>query len=316
MVMKTLRTPVMVWIIWSVVAVCAFALPKSGLPVNSAALVDSPDGIGDILDNSNIVWVESKVVQGRDSVGIYLENNVDLGTVVIPLVIRQLETYPVTLEGEYVAGARLDGHLTFIRYLRYYDHEDGICKESQTGGFGTVSGGGTVSSVVVPSPSSPDALAFVRTQGFSLWLPAGSDGVPPDGVPSLRIKFTCPSDVVSGQRFLIDTTCTNPSGHLLFTMTAGLWTPLPVDFIAGTVTCEPCHCTFQGDLDGDGFVTALDLSHNVDVLFRSGINIQDTDCPIPRADFDGDKFSTALDLGFMVDYLFAGGPGPVDPCAP
>jgi serine protease len=77
-----------------------------------------------------------------------------------------------------------------------------------------------------------------------------------------------------------------------------------------------CNCPYQSDFDTDGFLTALDLSEMIDILFAGHADVRDTDCPSPRADFDCDGFSTALDLSGLIDHLFAGGAGPCDPCAP
>lgn len=79
--------------------------------------------------------------------------------------------------------------------------------------------------------------------------------------------------------------------------------------------CE-CGCPFQGDFDADGFLTALDLSAVIDILFAGSPDVQDPNCESPRADLDCDGFSTALDLSKMIDHLFAGGEGPCDPCVP
>jgi hypothetical protein len=76
-----------------------------------------------------------------------------------------------------------------------------------------------------------------------------------------------------------------------------------------------CDCPYQSDFDEDGFLTALDLSAMIDILFAGDPDVQDPDCPYPRADFDCDGFSTALDLSGLIDHLFASGPGPCDPCS-
>jgi hypothetical protein len=77
-----------------------------------------------------------------------------------------------------------------------------------------------------------------------------------------------------------------------------------------------CNCPYQSDLDGDGFVTPIDLGEVIDILFAGAPDIQDGSCPRARADFDCDGFSTALDLSALIDHLFVSGPEPCDPCAP
>jgi PKD repeat protein len=62
----------------------------------------------------------------------------------------------------------------------------------------------------------------------------------------------------------------------------------------------------RGDFDGDGFVTALDLTVMIDILF-AGVPVPD---PPELADADCDGFPTALDLTYIIDYIFANGPLP------
>jgi len=79
--------------------------------------------------------------------------------------------------------------------------------------------------------------------------------------------------------------------------------------------CKPCcDCPFQGDLNGDGFVDAVDLAILIDVVFFGTLDVQDPCCPITRGDFNGDGFVDAVDLAIMIDYVFFGGSGPVNPC--
>jgi hypothetical protein len=77
--------------------------------------------------------------------------------------------------------------------------------------------------------------------------------------------------------------------------------------------CE-CGCPHQSDFDEDGFLTSLDLSAMIDILFSGADDVQDETCVTPRADFDCDDFSTSLDLSGLIDHLFVSGPGPCDPC--
>ena len=80
--------------------------------------------------------------------------------------------------------------------------------------------------------------------------------------------------------------------------------------------CDSCICLNQGDLDGDNFLTAIDLSSIIDILFAGNPDVQEPVCPSPRADFDCDESSTALDLSGLISHLFGGGNPPCDPCAP
>jgi hypothetical protein len=86
----------------------------------------------------------------------------------------------------------------------------------------------------------------------------------------------------------------------------------PLDLTDGDLTAG-LRCPHQGDIEPDGFLTALDLSGIISALFESGPNPQDPCCPTVRLDFDCDGFVTSLDLSVIIDHLFAGGTGPCTP---
>jgi hypothetical protein len=81
-----------------------------------------------------------------------------------------------------------------------------------------------------------------------------------------------------------------------------------------TIAGSPCDCPFQGDIEPDGFITAVDLGSCVDILFDGDPDVQEPACLTTRFDLDCDGFTTALDLSMITDHIFAGGPGPCDPC--
>jgi hypothetical protein len=68
--------------------------------------------------------------------------------------------------------------------------------------------------------------------------------------------------------------------------------------------------TQNGDMDGDGFHTALDIGDMIDALFAGG----SLGCPPYVSDMDCDGFTTVLDLSWLIDYMFMGGPAPM-PCS-
>jgi hypothetical protein len=92
--------------------------------------------------------------------------------------------------------------------------------------------------------------------------------------------------------------------------------PVIPSFTKGVITIIPCICPYQCDFDQDSFLTSLDLSSMIDILFVGALDVQDPYCPSPRADYDCDGFSTAADLAGLIDLLFVSGPGPGDPCNP
>jgi len=75
-----------------------------------------------------------------------------------------------------------------------------------------------------------------------------------------------------------------------------------------------CFCTFEGDLNADGFIDATDLAIVIDIVFFGQTDVQDPACPLSRSDFNCDGFSDAVDLALLIDHVFFGGAGPCDPC--
>lgn len=86
----------------------------------------------------------------------------------------------------------------------------------------------------------------------------------------------------------------------------------PLDFTSGAVIAG-LRCPHQGDIEPDGFVTSIDLSAMISILFEGMGNPQDPCCSTGRFDLDCDGFPTSLDLSRVIDHLFAGGSGPCTP---
>jgi hypothetical protein len=235
---------------------------------------------------------------------IRLSNEVPLNAIDIPLVFREVTpgSYVTALTMQYEgrlpeqAGAPLSGVIA----KDTYPVENGACKNGQGGGFGTSGGLDYV---------SPDAIVFSRRRLLSdPPLYPGSD-------VSASLILVVDVTSVSGS-FEIDTTCVDPGTHISF-FEDGSGTPILPAFTKGIVTLvDACDCPTQADIEPDGFLTALDLSACIDILFAGRLDVRDPICPSPRFDLDCDGFSTALDLAVIIDHLFAGGVGPCDPCAP
>jgi len=75
-----------------------------------------------------------------------------------------------------------------------------------------------------------------------------------------------------------------------------------------------CLCSYQGDIDGNGFSDAVDLQVTIDIIFFGNPTAKDPTCPSTRPDLDCNGFDDVTDLAFMIDYVFFGGPPPCDPC--
>jgi hypothetical protein len=140
------------------------------------------------------------------------------------------------------------------------------------------------------------ATLMYNANGDEVWVRRHEGGyftLPPD-IPQPDLEVDATGNVyVAGYRY------TDTTGY---------------DYI--TIKYSPCACPNQGDYEPDGFITPLDLSGIIDVLFASASDPQDGGCPTTRSDLDCDGFATPLDLTVMIDYNFASGPGPCDPCSP
>ncbi|MEW5873663.1 MAG: hypothetical protein AB1752_00600 [Candidatus Zixiibacteriota bacterium] len=200
----------------------------------------------------NLVEVESKTVTVGEmtSVGVFVTNDVVVTGWEIPLVVRTISggAYMTAFTPGY-PPSRLSGLLDDISSLTTYPTPDGTCKP---GGFGAI---GTL------DYTSPDAMKSDRLGIFSnKYLPAGSDGSPGTGTPSMSLALTANANVGS---FEIDTTCVNPGQHLLFAHTSGAVVP---NFVKGTITVAPPPPP-AGDMDCDGDTDAVDLAILIDIVF-------------------------------------------------
>jgi len=83
----------------------------------------------------------------------------------------------------------------------------------------------------------------------------------------------------------------------------------------GSHCCISCDCPFQGDLDANTFIDAVDLAMVIDIVFFGAPDVMDPACPATRADFNADGFADAVDLAELIDHVFFGGAGPENPCA-
>ena len=221
----------------------------------------------------------------------------------IPLMVREIDTYPTALDMQYRADGRFVAQFespSAYAHVTGFDMMNGDCAGGPGSGFEDPGGVGL---------SSPDALqfGFVSLPIFPTTLAAGSDGA----VPSLQILFTAPT--TTGV-FEIDTTCSTPNNHLAFIEPDTHGEIIPT-FTKGTITVD-CDCPYQGDFDESGFLDAIDLNELINTLFFNGPDPRDALCATTRADFDNSGFADALDLNGLIDHLFFSGEGPCDPCNP
>ncbi|GAB4316534.1 MAG: hypothetical protein Kow0074_04510 [Candidatus Zixiibacteriota bacterium] len=284
------------------------------------------DGIGDVCDPcpqplENTILIESKTVgmNVNTTVGVWLENNAELNTILLPIIIRSTANgaYPTAIRGLYNPDGRLPHEvgspLSEVIVLNGYDNDDGSCKNGTAGGLGTMEGKATdASGYALQSPDDPDGFVFTRGRIFNPGLAPGSDFAGcGSGDPSLLLEITTPN--VVGE-FEIDSTCKNPAGHISFVTASGP-TVTPA-FTKGVVTVTDCDCPHQADFHDIGFLSTLDLFAMIPIYFSGAPDIQDPACPRWRSDFNGDGFSDAVDMGWMIQHLYFNGPPPCDPCNP
>ncbi|HUU44121.1 MAG TPA: hypothetical protein VM118_00175 [Acidobacteriota bacterium] len=208
---------------------------------------------------ANHVLVESQsVAPGATGVqiGVYVENDLELNGLVIPLEIREVTatgafpTNTLTLD----AANRLTTSLIGFVTKYFYPDEDNTNPTQCSGaGFATK---GALDFV------SPDGVLYSAISVLDPCLPIGTDGAPPGGTPSLIFTFDVTS--VDGL-FVIDTTCVTPANYLLYVdcVTSG---PVEPMFTAGVITVgTPAFPPEVGDIpdqtidEGETFATiALD----------------------------------------------------------
>jgi hypothetical protein len=238
------------------------------------------------------VTVESKVLEPgtTDTIGVFVTNTSHIYGLVIPLVVRGGAAYPVQISARFVPEGRVDTWMMGTTVLTYND-EGGQC-----GGFGSPD---------ELEPSSPNGFVFLNS--LDSRLPPGAD----TDVPSIEIIVTLPE---STGVFEIDATCADP-GHYLVFFEGTHYAKLYPACNRGVFSVGICECAHQSDINGDGFIDAEDLNAVIDIVFFSGTDVQDPECPATRADFNADGAPDALDINALIAHLFFSGPGPADPCA-
>lgn len=169
---------------------------------------------------------------------------------------------------------------------------------------------------------------FVATQGFIngvpspvhyniSFLPFGTLLATGSGV-ACEIHWSRTGGTASEGIITVDSSTTTSGGSVQNSTLFGT-SALPDDnfvpgFAAASIIVNACSCPFQSDFDADGFLTSVDLSGMIDVLFAGSPEPQDPECPSGRFDFNCDGFPDSIDLSNFIDHLFAGGPGPCAPC--
>lgn len=185
--------------------------------------------MGTTAQAANHVTVESKSVSPGATgvqVGVYLDNDIELNGLVVPLEFREITTNGTFISGTLSVDAanRLTVSLIGFVVKNYYATPDNTNPAFCSGsGYATP---GT------PDFISPDAVLYSTVSTSDPCLAVGSDGSPPGGSPSLYLTF----DVTGTDGlFIIDTTCTTPDNHLLY-VDCSTSQPSTPTFTAGVIT--------------------------------------------------------------------------------
>lgn len=245
---------------------------------------------------ANRIEIESATVvpSGNITVGVYLENDVAVSAVTVPLTIRELTpgSFMTSLNAlDVVPGSRLETVLTDQRFNQSYPSEDGLCKGGQPGGFGTIA---------PPDFISPDGLLISRLRIVGADLPPGTDF---GGTPSFQLTME-----VTGTEgtFEIDSTCADPGNHLLLLDAATL--PILPAFTKGIITiAEPFDPWANSIVVESKYVLPGETGVTIPIRITNDEELAQLSVPLTIREITPGSFITSLGLVYA-DRLALGGP--------
>jgi hypothetical protein len=278
-----------------------------------------------ICSAGNSVVVESKAVPpGAEQVtlGVYIANDTALRVISIPLEFREIEsgayladTFAVTFQNR-LAGWDIGDSSYSLKYFypsRTFPVETcATCCDLDSNGKVWADPTDTIDFV------SPDAFMYIAIGWEKPLLPAGDDGTPGDGTPSMLFTFNVTEDT---GRFEVDTVCTWRVGKLGLAHEGEEWIE-DVSFTKGIIEIiDSCACDCHGDPVCDSVVDSQDFTAAYGVAFLGYDPIPDANafCPYETTDVDCDddtdvldvmKFNYVVNYGADPDTLFC------NPCAP
>lgn len=253
-----------------------------------------------IASATNFVTIQSRSVPagaGFVTVGIYLQNDVALAAVVLPLEIRSVTSGSFIADTLVVNAAnRLTTHLTGYTVKSYFPSEDNN-RFWECGGGGYKTRG-------LPDFINPDAFFYVVNVGQEdSVLSPGTDGAPPGGSPSALVSFGVTS---TNGTFEIDTTCITPANHLLFVTSSPIVGIVP-GFTKAVIEIG-CECDCHTDPQCDGYHDIVDWLKIKNVAQGSSAPIPDPNpfCPVVTTDVNCDGLTNNTDKNLMYGVVFLG----------
>lgn len=251
--------------------------------------------------SANAVVVESRTVPSGDglfSIGVYVENDVELMGVLFPFAIRSVSGGAFIAESlAVVPSNRLSTHLIGYTVRNYLPSEDNN-RYWECGGGGFKTRG-------QPDFVSPDAFLYAAVVGGEdSTLAPGSDGTPPGGTPSLTITFGVGPELGV---FEIDTTCITPGNHLQFVQDGSPPVKVNASFTKGTIEVG-CECDCHTDPNCDTYHDIVDWILIKNVAQGSSQPIPDPNpmCPVVTTDVNCDGVTNNTDKNLMYEVLFNG----------
>jgi hypothetical protein len=256
--------------------------------------------------NSVVVQSKELALGASSNIGIAISNDVSLRELCIPLIVREIDpgTFVISLTPRRNPGGRLSTVLTGINLIATYPNPDGTCKEGQPGGFKT---SGPINAV------SPEGVVFQLGNLLPTDPPLAAGADPRTG--SLQLQLI--SSSVPGQ-FEIDSTCIDPSSHLIFVQDVTNLSIVPA-FTKGIVSVFPdpfCDCHSHGDVNDDRVLDVFDIVGLIEYVFGSGTQPPvDLYCEnIDRGDVNCTDSDDVFDVVYLIDHVFSGGLAPCCLC--
>lgn len=250
----------------------------------------------------NSVVIESMpVAPGETSVtvGVYIENDVSISAIILPLEFRQLtagayvtNSLTLTVQGRVATSGLMD----FVT-LNYHPTPDAnTCSGPISQTFGV---SGSIDFV------SPDGIFWSGLNFINPALAPGSDGSPPTGTPSFLLTF----DVTNTDGiFEIDTCCMAPANHLVF-VDAVIFSEITPSFTKGVITIgSGSCCAVPGDANHDGGADISDLTYAISFVYLGRDPLVCTE----EFDSNSDGVIDIIDVVWFINYMFNTGPPPVD----
>jgi hypothetical protein len=226
------------------------------------------------------------------------------------LEIREVTTGATITTLRVIYAERLMTYLTGLNTALQFASPDGTCKNGLAGGYRNVT------SIIAPDVEVavgplPEGISLVRGRVSDPALPPGADT---SGSIILSLHVTG----VHGS-FEIDTTCTNPANHCMFSQEdPPTYTVIVPTFTKGTITIllTDCFCLEQGDINDDSMIDVFDVIGVIGVAFSGDPDPQDPACATTRGDVNSDGVTDVFDVIYLIATAFSGGAPPIDPCAP